>query len=116
MPLGFLGPIGMPELVIILVVGLMLFGGRLPDVARSLGRSVNQFKRGLRDLKGEFDKAEADEPPASLPSRRPAAVGPGSAGPSAPAPRDPAPPDRPPENHAAGTPPPADGGGYSPKS
>jgi sec-independent protein translocase protein TatA len=106
MPLGFLGPIGMPELVIILVVGLMLFGGRLPDVARSLGRSVHQFKRGLRDLKGEFDKAETDDPPASLPSRRPAAVGPGSAGPTAPPPPDP----------SAAAPPPGGEGGYSPKS
>jgi sec-independent protein translocase protein TatA len=50
MALALIGPIGAPELMIILFLALLMFGGRLPDVARSLGRSVNQFKRGLKDL------------------------------------------------------------------
>ena len=37
------------ELIIILVVVLLLFGNRLPGVARSLGSGITEFKRGLKD-------------------------------------------------------------------
>lgn len=36
-------------------VALLVFGRRLPDVARSVGKSIVEFKRGLRDVKGEMD-------------------------------------------------------------
>ena len=42
--------VGYGELLIILVVALLLFGAnKIPEVARSLGRSVNAFKSGLKD-------------------------------------------------------------------
>lgn len=42
--------IGWPELVLILVVALVLFGpDRLPDLARSVGKAVKAFKDGLRE-------------------------------------------------------------------
>lgn len=42
--------IGYGELLVILVVALLLFGAnRIPEVARSLGRSVNAFKSGLKE-------------------------------------------------------------------
>lgn len=47
----------------ILVIAVLLFGNRLPEIARSLGRSVNEFKRGLKDVKDEFDSAANDDPP-----------------------------------------------------
>ncbi len=48
-----------PELIIILVVVLLLFGGsKLPKLARSLGQAQNEFKQGLKE---GADKAEADE-------------------------------------------------------
>lgn len=56
--------IGNSELLIILVIALVLFGSRLPDVARSLGKSVNSFKRGLKDVEDELN---APEPPATPP-------------------------------------------------
>lgn len=44
---GRFGPV---ELILILVVLLLLFGAkRIPDVARSLGKAMNQFKRGMRE-------------------------------------------------------------------
>lgn len=42
--------IGYGELLIILIVALLLFGGkRIPEVARSLGRAINAFKAGLKE-------------------------------------------------------------------
>lgn len=53
---AFLGNIGLPELLIILVVALLLFGARLPDVARNLGKSVNEFKKGLKETEEQIKK------------------------------------------------------------
>ena len=45
-----MGRIGTTELILILVVLLLLFGAkRIPDIARSIGKSMNQFKKGLRE-------------------------------------------------------------------
>jgi len=51
--------LGGPELLIVLVVILLLFGGaKLPKLARSLGQAQNEFKSGLKDGAA---KAEEDE-------------------------------------------------------
>ncbi|MGH9274742.1 MAG: Sec-independent protein translocase subunit TatA/TatB [Acidimicrobiales bacterium] len=51
--------LGAPELLIVLVVILVLFGGaKLPKLARSLGQAQNEFKRGVNDGTAETD----DEP------------------------------------------------------
>jgi sec-independent protein translocase protein TatA len=41
---------GLPELVIVCIVALLLFGNRLPSVARSLGRSMVEFKKGMNEV------------------------------------------------------------------
>ncbi|MSR74379.1 MAG: twin-arginine translocase TatA/TatE family subunit [Planctomycetes bacterium] len=41
--------VGPLELVVILLVVLLLFGGRLPNLMRNLGKSVVEFKKGLKD-------------------------------------------------------------------
>lgn len=42
--------LGMPELILILIVALLLFGPkRLPDLGRSLGRAIASFKEGLKE-------------------------------------------------------------------
>ena len=46
--LAFMAP-SLPELMIVCVVVLLLFGKRLPGVMRSLGRSIVEFKKGIKD-------------------------------------------------------------------
>ncbi len=61
------------ELLVILVFGLLLFGKRLPDVARSIGKSIVEFKKGMKDVRDDIEKDTGDsalpksEPPRSLP-------------------------------------------------
>ena len=43
------------ELLLIFGVGLLLFGKRLPDIARGAGRSIVEFKRGLRSIEDDVD-------------------------------------------------------------
>ena len=47
--------LGMQELLIIGVVAVLLFGKRLPEVARSVGKSYNEFRNGLNELHSSFD-------------------------------------------------------------
>lgn len=43
--------IGVPELILILVVALIIFGpGKLPEVGRSLGKTIREFRRSSRDI------------------------------------------------------------------
>lgn len=59
--LGFFNMPGNSELLIILVIGLLLFGKRLPEVGRSLGKGIVEFKRGLKDI-GTDIETESDKP------------------------------------------------------
>ncbi|HNQ24004.1 MAG TPA: twin-arginine translocase TatA/TatE family subunit [Phycisphaerae bacterium] len=83
---------GMPggmEWIVILAVALLIFGRRLPDVMRNVGRSIVEFKRGIRDVKDDIDyqsrleapkpgalnsKAEASAPPPAAPHPAPPAA------------------------------------------
>jgi sec-independent protein translocase protein TatA len=56
-PLLF-GNLGPSEILIVLALGLLLFGSKLPEVGRSLGRSLMEFKKGM---KGFTDDVEATE-------------------------------------------------------
>ena len=60
--LGFLPNLGAPELIILGVVLVILFGRRLPEVGRSLGQGIVQFKKGLKDIEHEVDDASRAEP------------------------------------------------------
>ena len=54
--------LGAQELMIILVIALVLFGGsKLPELARSLGKSMNEFKKGIAEG-GTEDGKNADKP------------------------------------------------------
>ena len=52
-----LGPIGMQELIIIFVIALIVFGPRkLPQLGKSLGRSIAEFKRASNELKSTLEQ------------------------------------------------------------
>jgi sec-independent protein translocase protein TatA len=54
------------ELVVILIIGLLIFGRRLPEVGRSIGTSIGEFKRGVKGIHEEIDdessRPAVDEP------------------------------------------------------
>lgn len=48
--------IGMPELIVIFLVILLLFGSkRLPELAQGLGKGIREFKKATNEIKGELD-------------------------------------------------------------
>lgn len=51
------GSIGMPELIIILVIALIIFGPRkLPELGRSLGKSIGEFKKASNELRSTLEE------------------------------------------------------------
>jgi sec-independent protein translocase protein TatA len=52
--------IGIGELVLVLIVALLVFGGRLPEVGRSLGKGLLEFKEGLKGVKAPEDEEGED--------------------------------------------------------
>lgn len=65
-----MGPFGLQEMVIILVIALIIFGPRkLPELGRSLGRSIGEFRRASNDLRNTLeDEIRAEERRATPPT------------------------------------------------
>ena len=57
-----MGSIGMPELIVIFLVVLLLFGSkRLPELAKGLGKGMREFKKATRELRDELDVSEIEQ-------------------------------------------------------
>lgn len=52
--------VGTTELLVVCFIALLLFGGRLPSVMRSLGGSIREFKRGMEDVQSDIKKSIED--------------------------------------------------------
>ena len=64
-----MGPIGWPELIILLVVVLIVFGpGKLPDIGNAIGRGVREFRKASNDLESSIrgEPSKAAPPPNHL--------------------------------------------------
>ena len=52
-----LGPM---EMIMIAIVGLLIFGNRLPDVGRSLGKGLVEFKKGLKGVQDDIEQTDRE--------------------------------------------------------
>ncbi len=57
--------IGYQEMIIIAIIGVLMFGGELPEIARSLGKTINQFKRAMSGLEDEVERVTNINPMAA---------------------------------------------------
>ena len=66
------GPLGIPEIIIIFVVALLIFGPKkLPQLGKSLGRTLNEFRRASNEIKRTIeDEISNDDPPKPSAKRR----------------------------------------------
>lgn len=61
-----IGPFGLPEILVILVLVLLLFGPkRLPEMAKGIGQAVREFRKSVRDVSADIN---SDAPAAPAPS------------------------------------------------
>lgn len=57
-----MGQIGLPELILICVVFLMLFGAqKLPEMGAAIGKAIREFKKSMRDVEDEIKKPIEDK-------------------------------------------------------
>lgn len=59
---GLIPGIGMQEVLLLLLLGVLLFGRKLPDIGRSLGKTVVEFKKGIGGMEDEISSATSGRP------------------------------------------------------
>lgn len=57
--------IGAPELLVVIILALIIFGPhRLPEIGRTVGKSMREFRRAASEIRGELERDLDEEPPA----------------------------------------------------
>jgi sec-independent protein translocase protein TatA len=59
---AFLPSLGPSEILILLILGILLFGRKLPEVGRYLGKGIVEFKKGIKGLEDEYDASASVTP------------------------------------------------------
>jgi sec-independent protein translocase protein TatA len=67
--LAFFPGLGVPEMIVFGIIALLLFGKRLPEVARSLGKGIVEFKKGVRGIDDEVNNATYNRDSSSTAAR-----------------------------------------------
>jgi sec-independent protein translocase protein TatA len=71
---GFFPGLGGQEMLLLIVLGILLFGRKLPEIGRSLGKTMVEFKKGIKGLEDEVGETHtpraAIEPEAVKPPQR----------------------------------------------
>lgn len=65
--IAFLDAPGFGEILMILFVALLVFGGKLPDAARKMGRQISDLKKGVTDFREELQKETEEPAPSDAP-------------------------------------------------
>jgi sec-independent protein translocase protein TatA len=60
--------LGLPEMMLLAVLGVLLFGRKLPEISKYLGKSIIEFKKGMRGLEDNLDESASAYPQASHPA------------------------------------------------
>ena len=69
---AFIGSLGTPEIILIFVVILLLFGAKkLPELARGIGKSMGEFKKAREDFEHEITRAETETRVKEVPGKEP---------------------------------------------
>ena len=72
MNLAFIGSMGAPEIIMIFIVILLLFGAKkLPELARGIGKSMGEFKKAKEEFEHEITRAETDARVKDAPGKEP---------------------------------------------
>jgi sec-independent protein translocase protein TatA len=56
---GLLPNLGTGEIIVLLIIGILLFGRKLPDVGRYLGKGIVEFKKGIKGIEDDVDHSNA---------------------------------------------------------
>lgn len=64
LPLAMFNNLFDADMIIIVFIGLLLFGNRLPTIGKSLGQTIVSFKKGLKETESEIESAASDTPAA----------------------------------------------------
>jgi sec-independent protein translocase protein TatA len=59
---GFIPGLGGQEILLLVLLGVLLFGRKLPDIGRSLGKTVVEFKKGVKGLEDEVNSDSPSRP------------------------------------------------------
>jgi sec-independent protein translocase protein TatA len=62
---AFLNQLGLTEIIVLAVIGILLFGRKLPEISKYLGKSIIEFKKGMRGLEDNLDDGAGYAAPAA---------------------------------------------------